>query len=264
MDDAVSLVEQRHEFLRALAEDSRSKPEVVEATPYARSTVDRALDELVAADLVERAGACYRATPAGVRMLEAYDRFHETAGLYYAARDAIAGVDHDEPFPPEILEGAAVETATPDMPTGPVVRGFQETEDLDRMRTTCPVMFDVYDRYMYEHVVEMAADVEVVFTPAVLETIEREYAERWRAAVDTGRVTAYVCEDLPSFAFYLQDGLPSAEGGSELGVTVHDDRGLHTIKNDSPAALEWGRERWASLVEAAELVYSPTDRASSE
>lgn len=257
MDDAVSLVQRRHEFLRALGTEPLSKPELVEATSYARSTVDRAMDELVDAELVEREGACFRATTAGVRMLEAYETFRETAELYYDAREAIAGLDHDEPFPPEILDGAEIEVATSDMPTGPVVRGFQETDHLDRMRTTCPVMLDVYDRYMYEVVVELAADVELVVTPAVLETIETQYGERLHAVLDTGRVTVYVCDDIPSYAFYLQDGLPRASDGSELGVTVHEGHGLHTIKNDSPAALEWGRERWASVLADAEQVYPP-------
>lgn len=263
MDDAVALVQDRHEVLRALVDASRSKPELVEATPYARSTVDRAIRELVEAELVERDGAGFRATAVAVRMLDAFEEFRETAGLYYDAREAISEVPAEESLPPAVLDGAEIRTPSAEMPTEALVREFEAIESVDAMRTTCPVMLDLYDRYMYRLIVDLEADVEVVFTPSLLEAVASEYSERMDAVLDTGRITAYVLEEIPSYTLAITEGLASARDGTDVTLTVHGERGPTLIVNDSPAAVEWGERRWADLLDDAEQVYpAATDGCS--
>lgn len=255
MDEAVSLVQRRHEVLCALLDEPLSKPAIVDATPYARSTVDRAIRELADADLVERDGACYRPTATGARMLDAYESFREAAGLYYDAREVVADVPVEEALPPELLDGATIRTACPEAPTAPVVRELERFDGLDSLQTACPRLLDVYDRHVHRLVTECGVEIDAVFPPSVIEAIETDYPERWQTIVDTGLVRASVLEDVPSYDLSLLHGIESARNGTEVSVTVYAEEGMHVIVTDAPDAVEWARRTWESLIADAEQVY---------
>lgn len=259
MKDAVSLVQQRHEVLQTLATSPKSKPEIVDATPNARSTVDRAIGELVDAELVERHDSGYRLTTAGQWMVAAYQEYREAAAQYYDVREAISGAHPDERLPALLFDGASVTISNADAPTTAIASGLSELDAADAVYTTCPFLLDVYDRYVHEVVIDHDVAFEVIVTPSVIETIEAEYADRWAEVLETGLVTAYVSDRLSRYSIHVAEGVESARDGSEVGVTFRDDRGIHQIINDTPAAVEWGRERYESARAGAEKVYPTTD-----
>lgn len=259
MDDAVTLVEQRYELLHALAETPRSKPELVELTSYARSTVDRAIRELEDAELVERDGADYCATPAAERMVAAYAEFREAAELYYEARDAVAGVSCENPLPPAVLDGADVLEPSPASPDAATIELFDRLEGADDLRTACSCLLDVYDRYVHELVVDHGVEIDAVFTPSVIEVIESDYAERWQIIVDTGLVRAYEHASLPDYELSVARGVDHARDGVEIYLTVYTDEGEYVIANDAPDAVEWASQTLAELVDEAEQVYPQDD-----
>lgn len=253
MSELVELVQKRAELLDEAAGAARTKPELVDATGSSRSTIDRGVSELVAADLLVQEKSTYRATDVAVRILRSFREFEAEAERYYEFREAIAGLPQDEALPAMVLDGADVEIASPNMPGRTARKGFQGIREADRVIGTCPVLLNVYEPFYQEAVIEHGIELEVVFTPDVVEVIEAEYPGSLQQKVDTGRARFYESADVPSYSLSIVDGLDSATDGSRLNLLVHTEKGLQSmILTDAPDAVAWAREKYRSLRADAE------------
>lgn len=254
MAELPDLVDRRAAVLEALDDRPRSKPELVDATPASRSTIDRAVDELLEAGLVRRAGSEFSLTPTGTRILDAYREFHESARLYHDYREFVDGIAVAEDLPPAVLDGADVTFPTPEMPTRPIKRVHEELLEADRVYSTCPVLMAFQAEFWASQLPDLPVELEVVYSQGALDAAFEEYPDRYRTLLDSGDLTAYVADELPaSYSFAVAEGLASADGGSRLVVGSHGDRNA-LLRNDDAGAVGWGRETFRRLVDGAEPV----------
>lgn len=254
MTEIVELVQRRHEILEALEGGPLGKPALTDSTSYARSTVDRGLDELEEADLVRSEGSEYRLSTAGRRILQAFDTFQATASVYQEYATAIEGVQPEDELPPVLLDGAEVETATPAMPTRPVKKAHEGLAEADAVYSTCPVLLAYHSEFWNAAQPETDVHLEVIYTTGVLETMRSEYPDWREDVVDSGLLTPYVGDDVPSYGLALVDGL-GGEDVSAVRIQVYDEDGVDVLlHNESEAAVGWARERYEALRADAEPV----------
>lgn len=256
MAEIVEVVQRRHEILAALEDGARAKPGLTDATPSARSTIDRGIDELIEVGLVCSVGSEYELTAAGERVIDAYQTFRWQTTLYGEYAEVLHGLRSDDEFPALLLDGADVVTACPEMPTRPVKRGHEGLAEADSIYSICPVLLAFHYEFWQPARPETDVQIEVVYSSAVLETMEEEYPNWREDIVEPGLVTPFVNDDLPSYEFAVVDGLGGDPDRSALHVLIHDEDGDVTafLQNESAAAVEWGRERFQRIRSDAKRV----------
>lgn len=257
MTDVPDLVHSRAPVLRAIRDGAETKPEITDATEHARSTVDRAVDELLEADLLERTGGHYHLTSAAVRILDSYEAFLHEAGIYYERREEIASIPRDAELPVEVLDGAQIATPDPDMPDRALEVALQLVEGADKIYGLVPWMFSIYDRFYNTAVLDHGLEIDVVYTPGVVDHIAELYHDRFQDLLDSGLVDAYVVDELPRYTVSVVEGLEEEGVDARLHVQyIRENEIQSVILNDSDDAVEWGRELYQEYQERAE----PIDR----
>lgn len=232
------VVARRREFLAALADRPRSKPDLVAATDTSRSTVDRAISDLSERGLVARDGNVYRPTYAGVRVLAIHDEYLDRLADVDRASDVLSDLPSDADLDPVLLDGADVRTAEPHAQEYPIRPVVDVVADAQRLGAVVPVVTP-----QYVDAIESAAGgrdvaVDLVVTPAVAETLERRHAEAIRACREAG-LTLYESDRAPPYALWAVD----TDADTYAGVVVHSETGVTgAVLNDADAAHEWARE----------------------
>lgn len=256
MAEIVEVVHRRHGILEALESGPKGKPEITDATVNARSTVDRGIDELLEAGLVDRRGSEFELTPAGLRVLGAYRAFARQTRLYAEHAEALCGLDADDEFPAFLLDDAFVRTATTAMPTLPVKHAHEGLADADAIYSTVPVLLAFHSEFWEAARPETDAEMEIIFTPAVVETMDAEYPTWRESIVETGFVTPYVNDEIPSYSFGVIQGFGGDPDAEVATVLLHDDDGDPTavVRNDNEEAVSWARETFAALRADAERI----------
>jgi len=117
--DHANIVAKRRDVLAALATPTR-KPELVDQLSASRSTVDRAVDELQQAGLVDRTGSSYVANFAGREALAAHDAYLDRVDALVAAQGVLDPLPPDVDVDPAALDGAQVVESTPAAPDSPL------------------------------------------------------------------------------------------------------------------------------------------------
>jgi predicted transcriptional regulator len=233
-----AVVLNREDVLRAIVRQSRTKRELTEAVNSSRSTVDRAIRELLDAGLVRQTGGEYEATMAAECALDAVETFH---GRMRTVSDAVAVLGHlpaDTPFDPVFLEEAEVQVATPAMPDGVVQRLFESIESASYVRGIAPVVLSGHLQSFYEAAKAGDARIEMLIDGDVLDRMVASPNTRDILAAQLRDEQVSISRvDVPfSFGVWITE--------DEAGVVVYSDTGVRgIIVNDTDEAYAWA-ERW--------------------
>ncbi|MDS0299484.1 hypothetical protein NDI76_12100 [Halogeometricum sp. S1BR25-6] len=247
-----AMVTNREPILRALVRGPLNKPELTEAVDSSRSTVDRAIRELVDAGLVGRADGRYEATLAGRSALDAVEAFHDRMHGVESAAGVLSHLGPDEPINPDFLAGADVHVATPEMPDGVVERLFDSVEAATHLRGIAPVALSGHLNGFYEAARSNDARVEMLIDADVLDSLVATASTRETllAQLRKERVTILRGEVPFSFGLWLTE--------AEAGVVVYSDTGVRgVIINDDAEACAWAETIFETLsAEAQRLTAS--------
>ncbi|MDS0294456.1 helix-turn-helix transcriptional regulator [Halogeometricum luteum] len=239
-----AVVTNREPILRALVRGPLNKPELTEAVDSSRSTVDRAIRELVDAGLVGRADGRYEATLAGRSALDAVEAFHDRMRGVESAAGVLSHLGPDAPIDPDFLVGADVYVATPEMPDGVVQRLFDSVEAATHLRGIAPVALSGHLNGFYEAARANDARVEMLIDAGVLDSLVATASTRETllAQLRDDRVTILRGEIPFPFGLWLTE--------SEAGVMIYSDTGVRgVIVNDTDDACAWA-ETWFERLSA--------------
>lgn len=244
--EAADLVAKRRTLLETLA-DPQTKPELVERVPASRSTVDRAVESLKAASLVERVGSEFRTTFAGRQALAAYEAYLDRLAALQSAQPVLDGLSPTADIDPAVLDGAEVIESTPEAPFRPIERNVELVETATSFRGTGPAVVPRYMDVVQE--VATAGDVELVLTEAVLDALTADYEESMVALFEEAGVDGYVTSEPMSYAVWTAD----RPAGRVSGIVVYSETGVHgVINNDTTAMNEWARATYEYYRDRAE------------
>jgi tetratricopeptide (TPR) repeat protein/biotin operon repressor/energy-coupling factor transporter ATP-binding protein EcfA2 len=108
----LDVVAKRREILAALTDDPLYKRDIIERLDTSRSTVDRAITELLEHGLVEATDGRYRATMAGTLALKRHETYRSEMGDIAAGVDILAAVPDEAPLDAALLTGATLHRFT--------------------------------------------------------------------------------------------------------------------------------------------------------
>jgi len=239
--DAVDAVRRRTAVLAALLAETHSTAEVADRTGVSRSTANRAVRELEAAGLVERAPDGYRATAVGGMLLERYRTFRDDAAAVAADAEVVAPLPPGTDLDPAVLCGA--ETYTAGAASHPVERLQDLLAAADRYRALTPALEDRrHPRLLYEHAVVDGNPAELVTTADVLATLAARAPDRAVDLRNAETFRAFLADD-PEFGLALAE----TDGDTTVAVVVYGETGaVHgLVVNDSDRAVRWARRYYA-------------------
>lgn len=243
----VATVARRREFLDLLTEP-RTKPELVEATDVARSTVDRAISSLREEGFVSRQGSAYVATYAGRHVGAAYDEFRSRTRALQAAQPVLDPLPADVSVPASALDGATVIESTPEAPQAPVEHNAELVAGASEFYGTGPAVIPQYTEQVVG-LVEDGTTVELVLTDDVVDALETAYADGYERLRTAAALTLSVTDEAMPYAVWTAQ----FDDGPVGGLVVYTDSGIKgVVTNDTPAMTEWARAEYDSYRAAAE------------
>ncbi|WP_254274137.1 helix-turn-helix transcriptional regulator [Haloarcula marina] len=237
--DTADIVARRRAILTALS-SPKTKPELVEDVDASRSTVDRAIETLTDAALVERTGSRYRTTYAGRESLRAYERFLDRLDALQAAQPVLQDLSLEAEIPPEALEGAEVVEATMAAPHAPIERATTLGDGATRLYGTGPAVLPKYIAEISE-LLEDGDETELVLSKAVVEAFRESYPDAFEQFAGSDNIEIHVTEQaLPCLIWIAVKPEETVSG-----IIVHTENGVRgAIHNDTDAMNEWTREQY--------------------
>lgn len=246
-----STLHKRHNVLAALANEPRTKPDLVNAVDPSRSTIDRAISALEDAGCIERRDSTYYLTQLGRVSLAEHNRYTKTMDGIARASDVLDSVTTDVHIDPVFLSGVSVQTADPHAPESPLKDSIEALKATDRLVGLVPVIFSVYIEALTDLVREHDVKAELLLHENAFDSLLEYYQDRFGKIDITDHVDFYVTDqDLP-YTLWITEH----DESSRADITVHENGGVcGVLTNDSPAALQWARDEFAEYLETADPV----------
>jgi len=240
----------RADVLRLLRSDPGEKPGLVDRLGVSRSTVDRAIDSLIEAGLVQREDGQYRVTVQGKLVFESYRQHVDRTEALAEAAPLLDSVPLGAAVDPALFETGTVRVADPHVPEQAITEAVERLQSVERLRVFSPVVKSNYINLVYEQVAERGVETTLIVGPeasrslaslaAVTDTVEE------LLGTDSFAVQA-ANEPLP-YMLYLMTG-----GGTDtVGITVHDEGAIvGSVISTDPEAIRWGRGRFEAIADTA-------------
>lgn len=241
--EAVELLARRADLLARLRGGPRTKPELADALPVSRSTVDRAVRELETHDLVER-GDAVSLTLAGALALDAYEEFASQLDALGAADSLFAGLPADATVDPVLLRDATVVDPSRVAPQRGVERYRSLVTDADRVRGFVSAVLDTNVPTFRERIVEDGVPVELVLAPDALDVLVSTHGDAVADARATGNLALYRANSTLAYSLMLVD----AGATTHVCALFYDDGGqVGLVLNGDPDAVDWAEGVYESL-----------------
>lgn len=251
--DLREVVSKRYALLQALADGAKSKPELAAAIQHSRSTVDRAVRELLDAACIEPTAAgkrTYQLTPAGRIAVELEATHRDRTDRLGEYRELMNSVPADAPVSDALISEAEVyySPRTPDIAFQP---GTEILSEANKMMGTAPVVREEYFETLRPHLESGGFELEIVMDAGLLAAIKANYETEFTDLTERDAVTVYVTEQSLPYALWLTE----QDNGATAGITIHDDGGVKgSIVNESPSAIRWAKAQYTAYRDAATRV----------
>ncbi len=245
------VLSKRHECLRALRTDVRTKPDLVTELDIARSTVDRAIRDLEAVSCIEPVDGGYRATPTGRLALAEFDEYVGTSKSVADASEYLNRLPSDAPVDSAIVRGASItlaESHAPEVALEPCIDLLGRATSL---KALVPVALSVFPRRIMPHVDEGDLTVELVAQANVIESLPALGDNVGDRILTHDAVTIYSTDAALPYVLWVME-TPDTD---VAGITACADGRVHgVLVNETDRALRWARDRHAAYRKRATLV----------
>lgn len=246
------VLSKRYWIVEALTERSKTKSELVDELEYSRSTINRAIDELLDVECVEPvrpAGHQFQLTMAGEAAFQLHRDYRTETERIQTNSKLLNSLPADS-LDTSFLEDAEVYSSvrTPEIAHQP---GTELLEEANRMIGTAPVVQGEYFDNFKRRLQEGGLELELIIESDLVEAMQQSYEDEFAALIDFDTVNVYIFDKSLPYALWLTE----QETSEYAGVTVYEDGGLKgTIVNDTDAATAWTRNQLTEYREAASKI----------
>jgi len=244
----------RNDVLRVLADRHATKPELVDALDTSRATVDRAIRELQSFECITRNETGYVATMTGRLALAAFDQYDTTTRAITDADEFLNALDPDAPLDPAMLTGANVTLPEPHAPEQALKESIELIQSATQIRGIAPVVLSFYPELLAERVQEDDVTVEIIAESDVLATLPTLAGSTVDPFLEHDAVTLYESAGELPYALWLLD----TPDGEYVGITAYEEGAVAgVLVNDSAPAVRWAEAQYdAYLHDAREITPS--------
>jgi predicted transcriptional regulator len=244
----------RADALGALRAGVRNRSELMTALGVSRTTVHRIIRSLEDHGFVTQDGNHFRLTALGRTVaaeVESFRRSVHAADRLEPLLDTVG--EQADTLDIEHFTGATVTTVEPSNPYAPLQRFMELLRNADSIQgfdttTIAPVFVDdIRDEILG------GMTVDVVYLPAVVDSIVDAYADEINDAMASGRVTLSTHDDLPFGLAIFDDTIGVGGYDPETGM-------LRTfVDTSNPNAREWARSLYRRYRDEATVLDRPLD-----
>lgn len=249
MDDVLN---SRDVVLEALLERPRSKPELVEELNVSRSTVDRAITELLESACIDKTGSSYRATETGRLGYQVRQNYLDDVEILQRAAPILRLLPRGS-VDMEVLREAEIDLPTEAAPW----KAFEESRRLAHestsIRGTAPAVFGQFFDDFERSIENGGFRPELVLDADLFAAMDEADRDRLEAVLepDGGCVLTAQLDD--PFAIWIVEGGSLSEPAA--GLTVYSNGGVvGVIRTSDPDGVEWIRAKYDRRRERAEKV----------
>lgn len=237
------LLLKRAQTLDVLLTDPHTKPELVDALDCSRSTVDRAIDDLLEIDCIERTepnDSQYHATILGELMLQRHRDYLDGLQQLQDVRPILTELPADAPLSEAIIRDADVYRSvhTPDIAFRP---GQELLADATKLVGTAPVVYREYFEGIIDRLNQGSFEFEVVMESSLFDTINQHYAAEFDTLTEFDSVQVYETDTSIPYGLWVMDH-PATD---TAGITFYNEGGgPGAIVNESTDAINWATEQY--------------------
>lgn len=231
----------RSDYLETLRDGPLTKAALETELGDSRSTVNRAMAELVDAGLVEDVRGECRLTLAGRLAARAVGRFQRQSTGVRSATAVLDGLDPEVDIDLEMVTGATVRPAHGSRPYRAFHAFERLVEDALAIRGSARTFANPRARELFdEAILDRGVPVEFFVDESLFAEIREEFADAFRRWSTTDAFRGFVTPDCPQFTT-LVSALP---GGPHAGVALYSGGGeFHgVLVNDRRPAVEWAED----------------------
>lgn len=256
--DLLSLFTRRASVLETVRDIGPiSKRDLATHRDVSRSTIDRAVRELESAGLVRRAGGDVEITLPGSVALDAHIQHAARLRGVEAAYDMLATYEADLDLAPVLFEDATIVEPDRHAPHRPVSALVEMLEGTDKISLYATGIMPEYVEAYRDRVLD-GATLELICTEDVLQELLSAYDQDLATAMETGRVHVNETSIALPFSLILTE---QPDGQTDVCLMFYRDHAVAGfVRNDTPGAVDWGRDRFESLLADADSVDAPVSR----
>lgn len=234
--EVIRTVVNRAELLDRLAEGAVSKRDLRDDLGVSRSTVYKAVRELERANLVEKSDAGPRLTLAGRLLADRYRSFAGAVEDVVGHEPILDAIPHDAPLTAAVLDEGDHVLAERHAPNRPIAHVETLVRDADHVVGFTPVALPQYVDLFHDQLVSGELTAELLVESPVVEYLRSDHADRVGEALATDRLALWETDATLPFGLVV--------GEDDLAIIVYEENGelRGLFCNDTPAALDWGRD----------------------
>jgi predicted transcriptional regulator len=244
-------VSNRADVLATLEANTSRKPMLVEELDVSRSTVDRAIGELIDAGLAENEEGVYRATRTGRQAIGVYREYADLTDDIATAEAITEALPPAAPFDVTLLEHADIRLAASHAPESALSGAVSMLKEVNTLRGFAPVIKSNYASLLYRELIGRGLDIELIIEDQSRESLAT-LADEWNELAEllaADEVTILKTDTNLPYALWIM----SDRNREAAGVTVHESGSIvGTITNDSRDAVQWCRQQYESIRTDAE------------
>lgn len=241
----------RFECLRALANQSQAKPELVDSVDIPRSTLDDIVRELEHADLVEYRDGKWQLTLLGQYTFGHHTRYEEGLESLTGAAQVLEALPRDTPVERRFLIGADVHVATGPVPDGVMQAFLNAVDSAMHVRRATPVVMAGYADPFFRCATRGSdAQLDVVLPVETFERLRTINPELTDSALADDDISLYHADIPATFSVWIADD-------DQAGLIVYGDHGVQGVLiNDTTDALNWATAQYDRILNDAEQIIS--------
>jgi hypothetical protein len=227
----------RRELLRALPADGIHKDALASRLDVTRSTVDRAVDSLAAADVVVDAGGRVEPRLPASLVTASLDRFEAYLDDLSTAQSVLDPLSADVPMDEAMVRGARVVRSTPDDAGRAHVPVRELLARATHVDVFSPQLPTGHIPILEERIVDGRLSMRVVTTNRIVEQLLSNHRAYLTSVFRAESYRIKQTDDVPYALLVVET--PTDE---HAGVVVYEDDRLHGfLGNDNPDAVDWAR-----------------------
>ncbi|MCU4741604.1 helix-turn-helix transcriptional regulator [Natronoglomus mannanivorans] len=241
-----NVLSRRYDVLESVREESKAKAELVAELDQSRSTIDRAITELLTIDCLEPTDtdrSRYRSTPTGTVALQTYQEYCSDTDFVQRCAPVLNALEPGTEISECFVSTAELHASskTPDVALQPTI---DLLEGATKLTGTAPVVFGEYFDILTEWMERGEAAMELVLEQELLESIVTNYSAEFTTLTGFGSVEFYVYDGEIPYALWLIDREPT----DHAGITIYEQGGIKgSLVTDADPAVRWGRAQYDRL-----------------
>lgn len=254
--DLLSLIERRADVLDALMDGPEQKRDLVETLNVSRSTVDRAIRNLEAADMIQRTNGEISITFLGRLGYLSYVTYRRQILKIDRYGEVLKHLDSSAPVPPWVLEGADLHRPEPPATHQPFEIARRELSGATKIRGVSQSLTDpVCQRQFRDGFRDGRIDLALIGTPEIIDHLLDSWAKDITIAARNELISLYQTDAVPFGLFVFDPDGPDAT----VLLFVYDGNGklAGMIRNRRGPVVDWAMAYFRRRREGATQVTPP-------